>query len=110
MINVQEFSTEIILWRQLCHPNVLPFHGVYYLDDLHTRVCLISPWMKNGNIVQFLKNAPDSDHVLLVNENLCALLEMIFTIVRQAFDIARGLEYLHTMQPKIVHGDLKGVS
>lgn len=30
--------------------------------------------------------------------------------VHQLLDIASGLEYLHAMQPTIVHGDLKTVS
>ena len=28
----------------------------------------------------------------------------------QIFDIAEGLAYLHTSKPRIIHGDLKGVS
>ena len=46
---------ELITWRQLSHPNVLPFYGVYFLQDaLETRFCLVSPWMENGNVVEFL--------------------------------------------------------
>lgn len=32
------------------------------------------------------------------------------TDFNQLLDIASGLEYLHAMQPTIVHGDLKSVS
>lgn len=28
----QNFSREAIIWRQLSHPNVLPFFGLYYLN------------------------------------------------------------------------------
>ncbi|KAJ7176726.1 hypothetical protein C8R46DRAFT_889958, partial [Mycena filopes] len=48
----QEFGREALVWRQLCHPNVLPFFALYYLDG---RLCLVSPWMERGNIMQFLK-------------------------------------------------------
>lgn len=27
----------------------------------------------------------------------------------QTLDVAQGLEYLHTLKPHIIHGDLKGV-
>jgi len=57
---IQEFFKEAILWRQLDHPNVLPFLGLYFLDDSRQRVCLISPWMRNGNLRHFLSNNPDS--------------------------------------------------
>ncbi|KAF8176647.1 kinase-like domain-containing protein [Mycena galopus ATCC 62051] len=80
------FGREAVLWRQLSHPNVLPFLGLYYIEN---RLCLVSPWMPNGHIVEFLKNAPpDTDRVSLI------------------LDIALGLEYLHS--ERVVHGDLKG--
>ena len=65
---------EFITWRQLSHPNVLPFYGVHFLEDpLENRFSLVSPWMENGNIVEFLarrhRMAPytdSTDCVLLV--------------------------------------------
>ena len=48
---LREFTT----WRQLSHPNVLPFYGVYFMKGTReTRFCLVSPWMENGNVVEFL--------------------------------------------------------
>lgn len=37
---------------------------------------------------------------------------MIGTVLNrpQLLDIAEGLNYLHTLLPKIIHGDIKGVS
>ncbi|KAF7346620.1 Protein kinase domain-containing protein [Mycena sanguinolenta] len=34
---VQNFGQEAVIWRQLSHPNLLPFFGLYYLDR---RLCL----------------------------------------------------------------------
>ncbi|KAL0579172.1 hypothetical protein V5O48_002853 [Marasmius crinis-equi] len=86
------YLREAILWRQLRHRNVLPFLGIYFLDGSRQQVCLVSPWMEKGNLVQFLKKAPPEavDHLSL------------------AHDVASGLAYLHYM--KIVHGDLKGLN
>ncbi|KAJ7440163.1 kinase-like domain-containing protein [Mycena latifolia] len=85
---LQEFGREALIWRQLSHPNLLPFFGLYYLDS---RLCLVSPWMSNGHVLEFLKNAPpDTDRVSLI------------------LDIALGLEYLHSKH--VVHGDLKGMN
>ncbi|KAJ7799288.1 kinase-like domain-containing protein [Mycena olivaceomarginata] len=83
---LEEFSREAVIWRQLCHPNLLPFFGLYYLEN---RLCLVSPWMENGNIMEFLKfDPPHSIRLSLI------------------LDVALGLEYLHEIN--IVHGDLKG--
>ncbi|KAG6871954.1 hypothetical protein C0995_014553 [Termitomyces sp. Mi166 len=83
---------EALIWRQLRHPNVLPFLCLHHVNNNKLRLGLVSPWMEKGNLKEFLLRTPDVDRVSLVD------------------DIAEGLEYLHTMQPTIVHGDLKAVN
>ncbi|KAJ7029222.1 hypothetical protein C8F04DRAFT_963156 [Mycena alexandri] len=64
-LQIKDFGREAVIWRQLSHPNVLPFFGLYYLER---RLCLVSPWMENGHVLQFLQNAPpDTDRVSLVS-------------------------------------------
>ncbi|THU88187.1 kinase-like protein [Dendrothele bispora CBS 962.96] len=84
---LKEFRREAILWRQLNHPNVLPFLGLYFLDS---RICLISPWIEMGNLRQYLYKHEKGP----------------IDYFNLAFDIACGLSYLH--KEKVVHGDLKG--
>ncbi|KAJ7826994.1 kinase-like domain-containing protein, partial [Mycena olivaceomarginata] len=85
----QAFGHEALIWRQLSHPNLLPFLGLYYVEN---RLCLVSPWMSNGHVLQFLENyaPPDTDRLSLM------------------LDVAIGLEYLHGKY--VVHGDLKGMN
>ncbi|KAJ7719008.1 hypothetical protein B0H16DRAFT_1796267, partial [Mycena metata] len=57
---LKEFGREALIWRQLCHPNLLPFFGLYKIED---KLCLVSPWMENGNIMQYLRNqSPNIGH------------------------------------------------
>ncbi|KAJ6491057.1 kinase-like domain-containing protein, partial [Mycena sanguinolenta] len=84
-----QFGREAIIWRQLSHPNILPFFGVYYLE---TRLCLISPWMENGNIMKFLEIKKPVTQIRL----------------SLALDVALGLQYLH--KENIIHGDLKALN
>ncbi|KZP29967.1 kinase-like protein, partial [Athelia psychrophila] len=82
---LKSFSHEAVIWRQLSHPNVLPFYGVF--ADC-PKLCLVSPWMQNGNLSDFLAEiAPEIDCVPL------------------ALDVAKGLEYLHSQN--VLHADLK---
>ncbi|KAJ7824652.1 kinase-like domain-containing protein [Mycena leptocephala] len=85
---LKEFGREAVIWRQLSHPNLLPFFGLYYLDS---RLCLVSPWMEHGHLLEFLSNIPsDMDRIFLI------------------LDVSMGLEYLHNNH--VVHGDLKGTN
>ncbi|KAJ6571115.1 kinase-like domain-containing protein [Mycena capillaripes] len=85
---LKQFGQEGLIWRQLCHPNVLPFFGVYYWDS---RLCLVSPWMANGNTMEYLGKAlPGTDRFPMI------------------LDVALGLTYLH--ENHVVHGDLKAIN
>ncbi|KAL4078225.1 kinase-like domain-containing protein [Scleroderma yunnanense] len=86
----KDFAHEAVLWRNVNHANCLPFYGIFKdlqwnNGDLH----LVSPWMEQGDLSAYLSENPNVDRLPLI------------------YDIASGLEYLHKMQPTIVHGDLK---
>ncbi|KAG2003007.1 TKL/TKL-ccin protein kinase [Coprinopsis cinerea AmutBmut pab1-1] len=83
------FSREAVIWSQLKHDNVLPFYGVYELDESR-RLCLVSPWMDNGSLREYVRKSLLSE----VHHRLLAV------------DVTQGLSYLH--QQGMVHGDLKG--
>ncbi|CAA7268614.1 unnamed protein product [Cyclocybe aegerita] len=87
---LQVFHKEAIVWGHVFHLNLLPFYGVYHLDDQYRRMCLVSPWMDHGNLVEHLKKYPATRRLPLVS------------------DVVAGLSYLH--EKDIVHGDLKGAN
>ncbi|KAJ8079050.1 Rho guanine nucleotide exchange factor [Marasmius tenuissimus] len=87
---VKASTREAMVWRNLDHPNILPFTGIYWFNGDQEQISLVSPWIENGNLLQFLKGHPELD----------AESQLIL-----AKDVAQGLAYLHDL--KIVHGDLK---
>jgi len=84
-------------WAQLKHKNILPLWGIADYKDLlgltnaSSQLCMISPWSRYGNVEEFFKDYQ--------NEHLKLPLLL---------DIARGLKHLHSANPPILHGDLKG--
>ncbi|KAJ3551572.1 hypothetical protein NP233_g13059 [Leucocoprinus birnbaumii] len=78
---------ELIIWAHVSHPNILSFRGIFLSDEKIPRICIVSPWMENGDLVHYLKKYPESNRLPLV------------------YDIASGLQYLH--EHGIVHADLK---
>lgn len=88
----KSFSNEAVTWYYVRHENCLPFYGVYVCNDAEKTWCLVSPWMANGHVNHYLEEHPDADRYPLI------------------LDVARGLEYLHSMEPAVSHGDLKGVN
>ena len=61
---VQAFCKEFVTWKALRHPNVLPLVGVMVTED---RFAMVSEWMTNGNINQFVKARPDANRFELVS-------------------------------------------
>ena len=50
-------------WKALCHLNVQPLIGVIITGD---RLAMVSEWMENGNINQFVEVNSDADRLELV--------------------------------------------
>jgi serine/threonine protein kinase len=65
---LQKVSYETLIWRQLRHSNILPFLCLYHVNNNRARIGLVSPWMENGNVQQYLRQVPDADRVSLVRE------------------------------------------
>ncbi|CAE6444949.1 unnamed protein product [Rhizoctonia solani] len=75
---------ELYVWSKCNHFNILELFGVMVFRD---RIAMVSPWVENGHLRQFLSRDPQVDRC-----TLCA-------------QIADGVGYLH--EQGIVHGDLK---
>ena len=88
------------MWKHGRHPNVVPFQGVTIASFQ-----LISDWMLNGNIIEYIEKHPGADPLILV----CLILPCgaKSSLLHQLRDITEGLSYLHSCY--VVHGDLKGV-
>jgi len=74
-----------VIWRHLRHPNILPLVGVTLGQG---RCSMVSNWMENGTINQFVKDNQDANRIDLL------------------VDAVKGLMYMHDLH--VVHGDLKG--
>ncbi|KAG8730122.1 GTP-binding protein Rho1, partial [Ceratobasidium sp. 414] len=82
-------AREIHAWAKCDHENVLELFG---LTQHRGKLAVVSPWMENGNLRQYLTKNPDVDRL-----DLC-------------IQITKGLTYLHQRNMRKVHGDLKGAN
>ena len=63
LVIAQTFCKEVVTWKALCHPNVLPLLGV----TMGTKVfAMVSEWMVNGNIIEFIEAHRDANRFELV--------------------------------------------
>ncbi|KAG1794370.1 kinase-like domain-containing protein [Suillus plorans] len=87
---IRRLSREMKVWSTCVHPHLALFIGICYETIQGYRVpCLISPFYKNGTIMQYLEH----------NSNAVPM-----DLFRQFFS---GLAYLHGRDEAVVHGDLK---
>lgn len=83
----EALEKEIDIWSRLRHDHIVPFYGA---STLTSTPYIVSRYMRNGNLIQYLSRKPTADRTELMHQ------------------ISLGMFYLHC--EKIVHGDLKGVN
>jgi hypothetical protein len=91
---LEAFCKEIALHQRLQHPNVLALHGVCI--SRAGALSVITPYMDLGSVFQLLHPpaGPPSPLPRVLS-------------IRMLSDCARGMSYLHSMEPQIIHRDLK---
>lgn len=92
---VNAFAEEIRMMRALRHPNIVLFIGAVIQPN---RMGIVSELMKRGNLEQLLHGTGGQSDTLCQN----GLLRR-----QMAADCARGMLYLHSLSPPVVHHDLK---
>ena len=103
-VTSQQFYKEALVWQGLRHRFILPLLGIDRLTFAPS-FCMVSPWMKHGTVLKYLRDRGRGDVNRLVSTT-SFLLVLSSRHVRQLLEIAQGLDYLHSMN--IVHGDLRG--
>nr|AGY55072.1 mitogen-activated protein kinase kinase kinase [Dunaliella salina] len=86
----REFKHEVNLMSHLRHPNIVLFMGAVIQP---TQLAIVSEFVPRGSFFKLL-------HCTHAHIHPRRLLLM-------ALDIARGMNYLHSIGPKVVHRDLK---
>jgi len=87
---LHEFEKEVRLMQALRAPNVLQFLGSSFVPP---NICIVMEYMSRGSLYGILHNP-------------AIVLEWPL-ILRMMADTARGMTYLHTCKPPIIHRDLK---
>ena len=59
----QGFCREVVAWKHLKHPNILPLLGVTIATQ---RFAMVSEWMDLGNINQFIEMDQHANRPVLV--------------------------------------------
>lgn len=87
---LEEFMTEVMIMKKLRHPNVTLFMGaVTHVPHLS----IVTEFLPRGSLFQLIHH---SNNLLIERRRL-----------KMALDVARGMNYLHSCSPVIVHRDLK---
>ena len=92
---MREFETEVDLMRRLRHPNVILLMGAVTKTP---NLSIVTEFLHRGSLYKLLHRAQPPAVTAALSEA---------RRMRMALDVAKGMHYLHSCDPIIVHRDLK---
>jgi hypothetical protein len=95
---IADFRREIALLRRLKHPNVVQFLGAVSRPP---HMCVVTQLAPRGSLFRLLHRPPPGTVPVKLADR---------TRARMALDVARGVHYLHSCRPPILHRDLKSLN
>ncbi|GMF65569.1 unnamed protein product [Phytophthora lilii] len=93
--HVNDFLAEVKVMATLDHPRIVKFVGVAW--DSLTDLCVVSEYMEGGDLRALLASYDAQNHPQGFDR----------TKVTIALHVAHALTYLHSLEPPILHRDLK---
>ena len=87
---VHRFREECSIMKEMCHPNIVPFLGVCFLENVKAPI-LVTEFLSTK-----LSSYIERHEILPLNITNCSILS----------DIIQGLQYLHTCTPPVIHRHL----
>lgn len=112
-------------WKRLKHPNITPLLGIAYCPDLSCLEVMITPvipfyfvikydwhnmqWCDNGSATCYLSSGIRDlrERLHLVRTSSHQSASLCWPV--QSLGVAKGIHYLHRLNPVVIHGDLKPV-
>uniref|UniRef100_A0AAV1TM24 Protein kinase domain-containing protein n=1 Tax=Peronospora matthiolae TaxID=2874970 RepID=A0AAV1TM24_9STRA len=109
---ILDFVQEIRIMSRLEHNRIVEFRGVAMGPGNDLR--LIMEFLPRGDLRVFLHAVKRKEKNALRKNDDCEQFQSIWTWTKQqwrlAIDIIEGLVYLHSLNPPLVHGDLKSAN
>ncbi|KAF5349241.1 hypothetical protein D9756_009413 [Leucocoprinus leucothites] len=85
-----ECVSETLTFGHFEHPNIIPFYGIFHMEDSVGRIGMVTPWMSNGTVDKYLDLNPEAPRLPLV------------------YDMLEGLGHLHAQS--VIHGNLRSAN
>ncbi|XP_021890586.1 serine/threonine-protein kinase CTR1-like isoform X1 [Carica papaya] len=90
-----EFLREVAMMKRMRHPNIVLFMGAVTQPP---NLSIVTEYLSEGSLYHLLR-MPNAGEIL--DERLR---------LNMAYDVAKGMNYLHQLRPPIVHRDLKSLN